>query len=121
MRHYIDSMSNADRPDGAPEQPRYEPEILPPERSGHRQQRREEAFIFINQSAGSQRVPFGAPGLFSFAFAFVLGGLLLAGILLLAFGIVVVLVPAIAIIVAALLSYLYLRAYWRRLQGRYSR
>jgi hypothetical protein len=116
-------MSYDDRSRGTPEQPRFEPEIIPPDRGGDRAAGTGDdgAFVFIDQHGRARRIHVGRPSPFSFLLAFVIGGFVLAGILLLAFGIVIFVVPAIAIAVAGLIAYAYARGYWRRLQGRASR
>jgi hypothetical protein len=118
MRHYIDSMSYHDRQHGEPEQPRFEPEIIPPDAAGPRRGGRDDGvFVFIDEPGGSRRMRFARPGPFSFVLAFLIAGLALAGILLLAFSMLVVLVPVIALAAAGLIAYAYLRGTWRRFQS----
>jgi hypothetical protein len=119
MRDYISDMSDEDHARGTPEWPRSEPEIIPPERGGARGS--DGVFVFIDERGGARRMHVARPGPFSFVLAFVLAGLAFAGILLLAFGLVVIVVPAIAVIALALIGYLYLRGVWQRLQQRSQR
>jgi hypothetical protein len=122
MRYYIKTMSYHDRMRDAPEQPRFEPEIIPPDAAGPRPGAdRDGVFVFIDERGGARRMRVGKPGPFSFILAFMIAGLALAGILLLAFSVLVVLVPVIAIAAAALIAYVYLCGTWRRVQNRQPR
>lgn len=101
---------------GRPERPRSEPEIIPPDRSDpHPGVEDDGLFVFVDQRGRARRMHVARPSPFSLILAFLIAGLVLAGILLLVFGVIVVLVPAIAITAAALIAYFYLRAAWRRL------
>ncbi|HET9904117.1 MAG TPA: hypothetical protein VFQ27_10510 [Xanthobacteraceae bacterium] len=117
MGDYIATMNSDHRHTGEPEWPRSEPEIIPPARARERQD--EDVFVFIRGEG--RRATFAPPGPLSFVLAFVIAGLLLAGILLLAFGIIVIVVPVVAVTAAALIGYLYLRGALRRLQRRPTR
>jgi hypothetical protein len=110
-------MSIDDRTRPAAEQPRSEPEIIPPDHAGGRQRSDDDLFVFVDQRGGTHRVHVARPSPFSFILAFLIGGLILAGILLIAFSAVVVLVPVIAVAVAGLVAYAYLRGAWRRLRS----
>jgi hypothetical protein len=118
MRHYIKSMSYDDRWRGAPEHPRSEPEIIPPDRAGARPGSQDGVFVFIDERGGTRRMHVGRPSPFSFVLAFVIAGLVVAGILLLAFGVIVIVVPVVAVAAVALIAYAYLRGTWRRLHDR---
>ncbi|MBX6424604.1 MAG: hypothetical protein IRZ09_01565 [Variibacter sp.] len=108
--------NDLDRARGAPERPRAEPEIIPPDRARGRPEG-DGLFVFVEDREGVRRIHVARPGPLSFILAFVVAGLALAAILLVAFGVVVVLVPVIALAAAALLGYAYLRGTWRRLRG----
>jgi hypothetical protein len=110
-------MSDA-RMNGEPERPRFEPEIIPPERGDARSGAgQDDVFVYVDSRGGTRRVHIGRPSPFSIILAFLIGGLILAGILFVAFSAVVVLVPVIAVAVAGLVAYAYLRGAWRRLRS----
>ena len=105
-------MSTTNGARGTPEQPRFEPEIIPPDHTtggAFRNERagdaaNENVFVFIDERGGMRRIHVGRPSPFSILLAFLVGGAVLAGLLLLTFSVVVVLLPIIAIAAAALIG-----------------
>jgi hypothetical protein len=85
------------RPD-RPEQPRTEPEIIPPERGEQASSRRASAVWISVGPDGTQRVQFAKPGLLSlFLMALVLAALV-AVILFVLFGAALILIPVIVLL-----------------------
>lgn len=129
---------SSDRP--PPEQPRSEPEIIPPGGRGGSPWRRngergsasrppfEDAqprswrnpsgvFVAIDEEGRARYRRFTPPGPFAITMALIVIGLVGAAILMLALGFVLVLVPIVAIVFAALILSGQARAWWRRLTG----
>lgn len=96
------------------EKPRYEPEIIPPGRAGAK--RRSHIWMSIDES-GTHRFYLARPGPFTIFVALVLAGLVVAAIVLLLLGVVLIWIPAVVLIVGALLLSVTIRSYWRRLQN----
>lgn len=116
-----------DRP--SPEQPRHEPEIIPPGRGdprwkgGLRQPPHDQraggaedaVFITVDEHGRTQYRTFTLPGPFTIGIVLTLLGLIGAAILMLALGFVLFLIPVVAIVVGALLLSGRLRQWWSRL------
>jgi chromate transport protein ChrA len=109
------SRDDANASFGRPERPRSEPEIIPPGRQ-ERRQGRQDGPIWMSgeQFGGTHRIYIARPGPFSIIIALVIAGLVLAAIVLLLAGLVLVWVPVIVFVVAALLLAGYSRYYWAR-------
>jgi hypothetical protein len=107
-----DERDRAPRP---PEQPRSEPEIIPPDRAARRGS--EYAWTSVDGRGGTHRIYVARPGPFSIIIALILAGLVLGGILLLLLGLALIWIPALIFIVAALLIAGYSRYYWQRLKS----
>ncbi|MPZ59215.1 MAG: hypothetical protein GEU91_22580 [Rhizobiales bacterium] len=105
----IMSDGHASRP---PEQPRSEPEIIPPGRSD----RDGSIWTTVDERGGTHRIYVARPGPFSIIVALLIAGLVLAAIVLLLLGLVLFWIPVVIFIIAAFLLAGYVRYYWRRLQ-----
>ena len=100
-----------------PEQPRYEPEIIPPGRDERRGRGGGDAYVWTSfDDRGTHRIYVARPGPFSIIVALILAGLVLAAIVLLLAGLVLFWIPVVVLVVAALLLSGYVRYYWRRLR-----
>jgi len=118
-----------------PEKPRSEPEILPPSPGGDSPWSRDTdwpdagraalegdanpsgtgVFITVDEQGRTQYRHFTPPGPFTIGVVLGLLGLIGAAILLLVFGLVLFLIPVIAIAVVALVLSSRIRTWWRRL------
>jgi fatty acid desaturase len=88
------------RPD-RPEQPRTEPEIIPPGRA-HEASRREASAIWISMGpGGTQRIQFGKPRFSSLVFLVLAVAFLTAMILVVLFGAVLIFIPVVILLFAA--------------------
>lgn len=106
-------MSN-DPIDRGSEQPRHEPEIIPPGRNGA-QAEASAVWIRIEERDGVRRLYLKRPGPLSIALALLLAGLVAAVVLVLLAGIVLIWIPVVVgVILLALLS-ASLRRHWRQL------
>jgi hypothetical protein len=102
-----------------PEQPRVEPEILPPdgdEPIGRGMPSR--MFIFVDREGRTRFASFRPPGPLTLMLALVILGAIGAAILVLVLGFVLVWIPAAVLVVAALAFSSQIRTAWRRLIGR---
>jgi hypothetical protein len=102
-----------------PEQPRAEPEILPPdgdEPIGRGMPSR--MFVFVDREGRTRFASFRPPGPLTLVLALVILGAIGAAILVLVLGFVLVWIPAAVLVVAALAFSSQIRAAWRRLIGR---
>lgn len=98
------------------EQPRFEPEIIPPGQSGP-SGARERMFVFTQTSDGMRRARVATPGPFTIVLI-LLAVALAAGLLLaLVIGAALVIIPILAIVLAALIVTAVIRGYWMRLRG----
>jgi hypothetical protein len=117
----------SDRP--PPEQPRHEPEIIPPGREDPRwtgDMRRPDSarvgpadaaiFVTVDEHGRTQYRTFTPPGPFTIGIVLTVLGLVGAAILMLALGFVLFLIPVVAIIVGGLLLSGRLRQWWNRLE-----
>ena len=96
------------------EKPRYEPEIIPPPRAGA--ERRSHIWMSIDEN-GTHRFYLARPGPFTIFATLVLAGLVVAAIVLVLLGAMLIWIPAVILIVGALLLSGTIRSYWRRLQN----
>jgi Flp pilus assembly protein TadB len=91
-----------------------------PESPIHAQHRRgggeRTIWVSFDDQGGTQRIYVAQPGPFAIIAALVIAALVLAGIVLLLFGLVLVWIPVVVLVVAALLTTGYIRYYWRRLR-----
>ncbi|MEZ5785097.1 MAG: hypothetical protein R3D62_01120 [Xanthobacteraceae bacterium] len=111
--------------DRKPEQPRSEPEIIPPGRDdvswtdavrGGGQ--RSDFFIAFDEDGRTRYTTFKPPGPFTIWLALIVIGLVGAAVLMLALGFVLFLIPVVGIAIAALVLSGQIRAWWRRLGHR---
>jgi hypothetical protein len=103
----------------SPEQPRVEPEILPPdgdEPVGRGMPPR--VFMFVDRDGRTRFASFRAPGPLTLMLALFILGAIGAAILVLVLGFVLVWIPVAVLAVAALTFSTQIRATWRRLTGR---
>jgi hypothetical protein len=102
-----------------PEQPRAEPEILPPdgdEPIGRGMPPR--MFVFVDREGRTRFAKFRPPGPLTLVLALVILGAIAASVLVLLLGFVLIWIPAAVLVVAALAFSSQIRAAWRRLTGR---
>jgi hypothetical protein len=97
-----------------PEQPRSEPEIIPPDHA----ERRGNAYIWtsVDERGGTHRIYLARPGPFSIIVALLISGLILGAIVLLLVGLAVIWIPILVFIIAAFLIAGFTRHYWARLK-----
>jgi hypothetical protein len=109
---------NTGRSESGPEQPRYEPEIIPPLRRDRGRAGRGEGYVWISADGqgGTRRIYMARPGPFSIIVALLLAALVLAAIVLLLLGFALFLIPVVVFVIAALLVAGYSRHYWWRLK-----
>ena len=106
---------SADQP--PPEQPRTEPEIIPPGQSPRLRPAPDGVYIRIDEFDDVRRIHVARPGLASIILALVIVGVIVAVVFFLLAGVLLVVIPiVIAAIVFALLS-VAVRQNWRRLQA----
>jgi CHASE2 domain-containing sensor protein len=97
-----------------PEQPRSEPEIIPPNHGGAG---RGDGYVWVSTGqGGTQRIYMARPGPFSVIVALLIAGLVLAALVLLLLGFALFFIPVIVFIIAAVLLAGYTRHYWARLK-----
>jgi hypothetical protein len=107
-------MSRDDFP-REPERPRFEPEIIPPDRGGRAG--RGDGYVWVSTDGrGTRRIYLARPGPFSIFVALILAGLVLVAIVLVVAGVILFWIPVIVLIVATLLLAGYSRYYWARLK-----
>jgi hypothetical protein len=99
----------------APEQPRTEPEIIPP---GYRGQPPDGGvFIYVDEHGNTRRATFKAPGPFAIIVVLMIVGLIAAIALVALLGLVLIWIPVVVVMIAALVLSGTIRRYWRRLRG----
>jgi hypothetical protein len=102
------------RPD-RPEQPRAEPEIIPPDRAhenrAHETSRRETSAIWISMGpGGTQRIQFGKPKLSSMLLLALVVAFVMAVVFVVLFGVVLIFIPLVILMfVAAVVTGLWQR------------
>jgi hypothetical protein len=102
-------------PEPAPELPRNEPEIIPP---GYRGQSfGDSLFIYVDEHGNTRRATFKAPGPFVIILALLVVGLIAAIVLVALLGLVLIWIPVVVVMIAALVLSGTIRAWWRRLRG----
>jgi hypothetical protein len=116
--HMTDMPRDPDTGRSEPEQPRSEPEIIPPDRGGRAG--RGDGYVWVSTGGQGgqrgQRIYMARPGPFSIILALLIAGLVLAAIVLLLLGLVLFWIPVVIFIVAAVLLAGYTRHYWARLK-----
>jgi chromate transport protein ChrA len=95
-----------------PEQPRSEPEIIPPDRTDRRG--KEFVWTSVDQRGSTYRISIARPGPFSIIVALLIAGLVLGAIVLLLVGLAVIWIPIVIFIIAAFLIAGFTRYYWAR-------
>src|SRR4051812_12113081 len=98
----------------APENPRAEPEIIPPARSEARFGARERVWVFVDRGGATRRVSVSAPGPFAIILALLIAGFVAAAVLLLLLGMIVVWIPIVVAVIAAFVLSARIRGFWRR-------
>ena len=106
-----------------PEQPRHEPEIIPPGRSGSRANTGgtagdDNVFVYVDRDGRTHRVDVKTPGPFTVIFVLLAIALVAAVVLGIVVGTLFFLIPIAALALAGLIAFLYARGFWRRLRGR---
>ena len=99
-----------------PEPPRAAPEIIPPGGRGARPNGAG-VFLYVDKDGTTRRATFRAPGPFVIILALLVIGLIAAVILVALLGLVLIWIPVVVIMIAALVLSGTVRAYWRRLRG----
>jgi hypothetical protein len=97
-----------------PEQPRSEPEIIPPGAGGS--DPRSQIWISVDRRGGTHRIYLARPGPFAIMLGLALVGLIAAAILLVLLSAVLIWIPVAILVIGALLLSGYIRYYWRRFQ-----
>ena len=99
----------------APEAPRHEPEIIPP---GYRGQAPNGGmFIYVDEHGNTRRATFKAPGPFAIIVVLLVVGLIAAIAMVALLGLVLIWIPVVVVMIAALVLSGTMRAWWRRLRG----
>jgi hypothetical protein len=97
------------------ELPRHEPEIIPP---GYRGQGRDGGvFIYVDEHGNTRRATFKAPGPFFIIVVLLTVGLIAAIAMVALLGLVLIWIPVVVVMIAALVLSGTIRAWWRRLRG----
>jgi hypothetical protein len=97
-----------------PDRPRFEPEIIPPERGDRRQNRHSHVWMWVADREGMRQANVALPGPFTIFLALALVALVVGGILLLVLGAVLIWIPIFVLAVGALLIAAAARQYWWR-------
>jgi hypothetical protein len=102
-----------------PEQPRQEPEIIPPGRGDPRwRQDDPNVFVYVDHAGRTRKFRMTTPGPLTVIFILLTLGLMAAAILAVALSAVLFLIPIAAVTLAGVVAYAYARGFWRRLTGR---
>ncbi len=104
-----------------PEQPRSEPEIIPPRRDSGATNGPARLWIRIDERDGVRRVVIARPGPFSIIVALILVGLVAAVALLVLAGVVLIWIPILVATILLVLLSGAVRHHWRRLQAWWAR
>jgi hypothetical protein len=113
--------TNSAGQESAPEQPRQEPEIIPPGSShaaGARTADNENVFVYVDREGRTHRVDVKTPGPFVVILVLLALALAAAVVLGIVVGTLFFLIPIAAIALASLIAFLYARRFWYRLRGR---
>jgi protein-S-isoprenylcysteine O-methyltransferase Ste14 len=103
--------------DPPPEQPRFEPEILPPDDETVSRPR-SRVFLYVDENGRQRFAALRPPGPLTVLLALVILGAIAASVLVLVLGFVLIWIPAAILVIAALAFSSHIRAAWRRLIGR---
>ena len=112
------AMSDPSQRAGAeptPELPRNEPEIIPPGYRG--QPPGGGVFIYVDEDGNTRRATFKAPGPLVIITVLLVVGLIAAIVLVALLGLVLIWIPVVVVMIAALVLSGTIRAWWRRLRG----
>jgi len=104
-----------------PEQPRSEPEIIPPNAHGGRGRGYDPdagVFVYVDSDGQTRRVNIKTPGPFTVALILLVVALIAAVIFTLILGALFFLIPIAAVSLAALIAWFYARNLWSRVGGR---
>jgi hypothetical protein len=115
---YIKVMRDDDIParGSAPEQPRAEPEIIPP-RARRRPDGFSRIFVRIDERDGRERVYITRPGPFSIILGLLIIGVVVSLILIVLLGAVLIWIPIVIVAIAAAFLSGSIRQAWRRWRG----
>jgi hypothetical protein len=98
-----------------PEQPRHEPEIIPP---GYRGPSPDGGvFVYVDEHGNTRRATFKAPGPFFIIVVLLTVGLIAAIAMVALLGLVLIWIPVVVVMIAALVLSGTIRSWWRRLRG----
>jgi len=104
-----------------PEQPRQEPEIIPPDGRPRRDQGfdpRARVFVYMDRDGNTRRMNVSPPGPLTIILILVAIAIIAATIFALVLGALVFLLPIAAIALVALVGYAYARGAWMRWRSR---
>lgn len=107
-------MNDHDQRRRPPERPRSEPEIIPPERAGRRENSQAQVWVWVADREGVRRTTVTVPGPFTIFLALVLVALVVAAILVAVLGAVLIWLPIFIVAIGALLLAAAIRQYWWR-------
>ena len=103
-----------DRP---PNQPRSEPEIIPPSREGGERDPNARVWIWAADQDGARRASLRVPGPFTIIFILALVALIAFGILIVALGAVLIWLPIVVLAFCGLVLFAMARQYWFRFRN----
>jgi hypothetical protein len=111
-----------DRGRDRPQQPRSEPEIIPPSRGGHERDPNARVWVWVADQDGARRASLRVPGPFTIILILALIAIIAFGLLVVALGAVLIWLPIVVLAFCALILVAMTRHYWWRfrnwLQGR---
>ena len=100
-----------------PEQPRFEPEIIPPDHRRERMGSRSHVWVWVADRDGLHRAAMPVPGPFAIFAVLALVGVVAALVLAVVLGAVLLVIPALIVIIGVLLLSAAARQYWRRFRN----
>jgi hypothetical protein len=106
--------SHDDRSGPRPEQPRAEPEIIPPGRAGRRERA---AFVSVDERDGIRRVYVARPGPFTIMLALAILGLIGLVMLIVLLSVALVWIPVVIALIVAFVLTVTFRQYWWRFRA----
>jgi hypothetical protein len=107
-------MSERDPRDSEPEQPRHEPEIIPPGQRGRRDS--SHIFVSIDEHGGTRRLFMARPGPFTTILVLAVIGLIGLVALIVLLSVALIWIPVVIALVAAFVASMTFRHWWRRFQ-----
>jgi len=106
-----------DRGRDRPQQPRFEPEIIPPSRGGGERDPNSRVWIWVADRDGMRRANLRVPGPFTIILVLTLVAIIAFGILIVALGAVLIWLPIVVLGFCALLLIAVARQYWWRFRN----